>query len=909
MHALSWPIRLMSVRNIEGGSRCKGQWWLSAAIFICLVSGLQLFADDLSDAQEQFLSGQYSNVIDKGQKALARRPNDEEWALLLTKALVSTGRYPDARRVITDALGHDPDNLRLRWEARKVLLSNGETAPAAEMVESILRRVSTYPRSYRDAQSLLIFGQAALLRSADPKRVLDQLFDEAKKNQPRLPEVYLASGNLALDKHDFALAAKRFEEGLKQVPGNPELQYGLAQAYAPSDGGLTASALEAALDRNSNHVGSLLLLTDRTIDAEDYSGAEDLLDRIKVINPWEPDAWAYRAVLAHLQNQPQVETNARETALKFWPTNPRVDYLIGQKLSQKYRFAEGSAHQRQALQFDQEYVPAKAQLASDLLRLGEENEGWGLAQEVQKQDPYDVEAYNLANLHDTMKKYATITNGDFVLRMTSREAAIYGPRALELLTNARSNLCAKYGIEVKRPTIVEIFAEQKDFAVRTFGMPGNPGYLGVCFGNVVTANSPAARMGQPVNWNAVLWHEFCHVVTLQLTRNKMPRWLSEGISVYEELQANPTWGQRMTPQYREMVLDGELTPIANLSGAFLSPRSEIHLQFAYYESCLVVEYLVNHYGLEQLKGILHDLGDGGEINRTIETHTAPMAELQEGFAVFARERANQLGPTLDWEKPKFDKVAAKVRRGARPVPSVKKDTPEEPATNSVVKEVETKPNSEGLWEEWARNRPTNFWVMSRRAQQFVEEKKWSEAKPILERLRDQCPDLVGPDGVDSLLAATDRALGETNAERAVLLKLAEKDDGAIDAFNRLMDLAMKEQDWPVAALNAQRYLAVNPLAAPPYRALAQASSKIGDLQTSIGAFRSLLGLDPPDPADVNFHLAEILHKAGNPDARHHVLLALEEAPRYRDALRLLLEINGDSSESGPATSGPATVKP
>jgi len=63
-------------------------------------------------------------------------------------------------------------------------------------------------------------------------------------------------------------------------------------------------------------------------------------------------------------------------------------------------------------------------------------------------------------------------------------------------------------IELKRPTIVEVFPEQKDFAVRTFGMPGNPGYLGVCFGRVVTANSPAAHTSHAVNWQAVLWHEF-----------------------------------------------------------------------------------------------------------------------------------------------------------------------------------------------------------------------------------------------------------------------------------------------------------------------------------------------------------------------------------------------------------------
>jgi hypothetical protein len=53
----------------------------------------------------------------------------------------------------------------------------------------------------------------------------------------------------------------------------------------------------------------------------------------------------------------------------------------------------------------------------------------------------------------------------------------------------------------------------------------------------------------------------------------------------------------------------------------------------------------------------------------------------------------------------------------------------------------------------------------------------------------------------------------------------------------------------------------------------------------------LLLLDPPDPAETNFHLAQLLHRAGDAAAKRHLLLALEEAPRFREALRLLLEMN------------------
>src|SRR5947207_5975507 len=170
-------------------------------------------------------------------------------------------------------------------------------------------------------------------------------------------------------------------------------------------------------------------------------------------------------------------------------------------------------------------------------------------------------------------------------------------------------------------------------------MPENPGFLGVCFGRVVTANSPASQTAHPANWQAVLYHEFCHVVTLQLTRNKMPRWLSEGISVYEESQADNSWGQRMNPSYREMILEGELTPVSKLSAAFLTPRSDLHLQFAYYESALVVEFLVRRFGFDALRQILRDLGGGADINEAIAAHTAPMTKFEEDFTAFARERA------------------------------------------------------------------------------------------------------------------------------------------------------------------------------------------------------------------------------------------------------------------------------
>jgi len=106
-----------------------------------------------------------------------------------------------------------------------------------------------------------------------------------------------------------------------------------------------------------------------------------------------------------------------------------------------------------------------------------------------------------------------------------------------------------------------------------------------------------------------------------------------------------------------------------------------------------------------------------------------------------------------------------------------------------------------------------------------------------------------------------------------------------------MELGEAAGDWSTVAENAERFLAVNPLVPAPHRYLARASEELGRRDTARRSYEKLLQLDPPDPAEVHFRTARLL--AGEEDtapARRHVLQALEEAPRYREALRLLLQL-------------------
>ncbi|MEO6789047.1 MAG: tetratricopeptide repeat protein [Chthoniobacteraceae bacterium] len=838
--------------------------FVGAAVWLAL-GAVFSHAADADAVRAQLLAGKYADAADVAGAAEKTQPEVEDWPLLRAEALMAAGKYPAARDEISAALERFPYSMRLRLAGYDVFRANGDTERAKTMKEEMDRFGGQREWAYREPADRVALGKAAILLGADPKRVMGLFFDPVRKTNPEFPDAYLAGGELALAKSDFALAAKSFAAAMKKFPENPEAHFGLARAFAPGNSEAAQEQLEKTLELNPNHVGARLLLADEAIDAEKYPEADRLLAEALAINPHDAEAHSLRAVLAHLRSDAKAEADARAAALKLWPANPAVPNLIGRKLSQHYRFAEGAALQREALKFDGAFIPAKIQLAQDLLRLGRDEEGWQLAEEVQKADPYDVVAFNLTELRDTIAHFRLLKSVHFDVRMDPHEADLYGADVLVLLERAYATLTKKYGIPLRERTVVEIFPDQKDFAIRTFGLPGGAGYLGVCFGRVITANSPASRPGSPSNWQAVLWHEFTHVITLTLTKNKMPRWLSEGISVFEERQQRASWGEHMTPRYRAMILGDDLAPVSQLSASFMRPKTPAHLQFAYYESSLVVEWLIKCFGMEKMRAVLADLARGVAINEALAAHFAPIEKLDTEFAAHARDLANGTGPKLDWTKPAPAALA-----------------------------------SEPKLRDWIAQNPDNFTALVEQARQLITEKSWEAAKVPLKKLIALYPEQHDAESAYALLAHVHRELGEFAGEEAMLNKVAVLCSDAPDVYARLMEIAAARADWRTVLANAERFTAVNPLAPAPYRFIAEAREATGDKAGAIAAYRTLLAFNPPDRPEIHFRLARILHSTGDAGAKREALLALEETPRFREAHRLLLEIEEQPAKTRPA---------
>ncbi len=826
----------------------------------------------MENVQRDFFRGNYAGVVEQAREGLKTEPGSRDWSVLLARSLCELGKPGDAREVIRTAMSRSPFDLRLRAAAYEIYKAVGAREEAAKCVADINVELLLSPGVFSRPEDELAAGRLALGLGVDPKRVLESAFDPARKAQPENWKVWVATAELALEKGDAALAAKTLEPVAEKFGENPEVAFALARALSGSDPEGAGAALERVFRLNPGHAGACLHVAGRKIDEEDYAGAEKALEPVLARNPRHPEARALRAVVAHLRGDLNAEKRELDQAYKDWPTNPGVAHLAGLKLSQHYRFEEGAKRQRQALGFDPSFLPAKWALANDLLRLGNDGEGWLLAEQVQKADPYNVVAFNLTQLRDVLSKFETLRSAHFVLRMDPKEAAVYGKEALELLENAHAALTARYGLQLSEQTVVEIFPDQSDFAIRTFGLPGGAGYLGVCFGRLITANSAAARPGMPANWHSVLWHEFGHVVTLTLTRNKMPRWLSEGISVYEERlhrgQANPTgnWGERMKPRYRAMLLAEDCPKVSELSASFLRPKTPAHIGFAYFESSLVVEWLVEKWGLDKMRALLADLGTGTDIGVALGRQYMPMETLDRQFAEHARRLAQETAPKLDW-------------------------TPVDPA------ELADRTRTERVL---AAN-PSSQAALEAMAEHLIKAGEWAAAKEPLERLVALWPDQHEPDSAYARLARVHRELGDKEAETRALVQVVQLCASAPEALQRLLELAMERGDWAAVLDYSERLRAIDPLRTAAHRAGAEALEATGRLPEATAAFRTLVGLKPPGLSEARYRLGRLLYWTGQPGARSEVLAALEESPKYREAFRLLLELSGPPGEPGQPT--------
>ncbi|HVK10116.1 MAG TPA: tetratricopeptide repeat protein, partial [Gemmataceae bacterium] len=232
-----------------------------------------------------------------------------------------------------------------------------------------------------------------------------------------------------------------------------------------------------------------------------------------------------------------------------------------------------------------------------------------------------------------------------------------------------------------------------------------------------------------------------------------------------------------------------------------------------------------------------------------------LAALDRDFATFIRAKAKATAADATWEKPPDDADAATIRT-------------------------------------WLEKHPKNYPGLQRLGARLIKEEKWADAAATFQQLRAMYPEYIAGDNAYEYLAAIYRKTGKPAEEKAVLEEFAKRNSDAISTYQRLIEIAEAEKDWPAVVRNARRWLAVNPLTPAPHRALAKGAEGAKDGAEAMAAYQAVLRFGVPDTADVRYRLAVLLDEAGEWDkARREVLKSLEDAPRSRDALDLLLKLS------------------
>ena len=148
-----------------------------------------------------------------------------------------------------------------------------------------------------------------------------------------------------------------------------------------------------------------------------------------------------------------------------------------------------------------------------------------------------------------------------------------------------------------------------------------------------------------------------------------------------------------------------------------------------------------------------------------------------------------------------------------------------------------------------------------------------------------------------MLAALYRSTKQEDKELATLKRTTQITDRALDAYARLAQWNLDQKQWSESKKYALQYLSVQPMTPLGHELLAKSAEALGEPKHTAAALAALLEMDPVDPAEAHFRLAKALGESGDPvSAKRHVLMALEEAPRYRDAQKFLLKLRAKQAE-------------
>lgn len=794
-------------------------------------------------------AGEYERGLEAIDAELRRHPNDASLHCSRGRLLTAVGRYEEAASAYAAGVNQQADLWTCRADLADLLANAGQAPNAARLLYPIY---DSYKRGQlRTVEALTAAGRAAAaleqFRDANEAfRTAHQIASTDVANLYRWAELFRV-------KYNAADARRTYEEALEADGHHVQSLIGLARTF--NDFERQEELAQTALGVNPKSVGALDLLAELRILDGQLDDAEALAQRALSTNPNSVSTLAQLASISYLRGDTAGFSEIESRALSINPSAGSFYLTVAENLTRRFRYPDAVELTSRAIQVNPANLQAHAELGMSLLRLGRRSEARRHLEVAYENDPYNLFASNTLTYLDATDQFVALESPHVRVLIHPDDQDVLGPLILEVAEAALDSLQSRYPYTLRDKLLVEAYGDADDFAVRIAGVP-HRGLLGVSFGDVVAVNTPMARSGEPYNWARTLWHEIAHTMAIGVSSFHVPRWFTEGLSVYEERRGRPEWGRDMDLTFLRAYRAGRLPSLQELDRGFTRPEFPGQIILSYYHAGEAVRFIAEHYGFDAVTQILRRLGAGeSEDEAFVSAIGLTRAEVDRVFREDLERRSRALSDVL------------------ASVPDTFSDASSTASRDSVAGAV------------------GGPFPHLQEGNRQLEHGNQKEAEQAFKAALEAYPDYVGPGNAYERLAAIYRSQNRTDELIQVLTGYLQRAELDADASMELSGLLLERGDREAARSLLERSLYVVPYNIDAHDRLADLYRDAGLHEQAITHHRAVLALEPPDRAIAYFELARSLQAGGRQEeALRTVLQSLEIAPGFRDAQKLLLEI-------------------
>jgi predicted Zn-dependent protease len=504
-----------------------------------------------------------------------------DWAA--ARLAFEVGARGEAERRLAAAAGTSGAGWRDLLAKGRALRRGGDLAAASRALVEAVRVVGREPEVLAELAALYVEADGEVDSPAASQRNPGPLLREARSANPRNESALV---NL-VELYRLNWRRSHFEAG---------------------------ALLGELLAARPDSIDGLLLAAELELLLGDLAAARLRLARLEQLAPGRRAVRTLAASLLAVEGRDDEARRLLDELATQDPLDSEPERVVGTRLVELYRFVEGRAVLEAAVARDADDWRAHTALGRARANTGDVPGARAALAEAQRAARLRQDAVrsNLAQVLRVIdEEFVELAAGELTFAWRERGSELLALYFVPFYAAARAELSARYGYATGKVRI-EVFERHADFSVRSTGFEGFPA-LGVCFGPVVTAVSPLSELRGSFSWARTGYHEFTHVVHLGLSHNRCPRWVTEGLATWEEVEKRSSWTRNMRSDLVDARANGAIFPVRELNAAFRGPR----VVFGYYQGGLLCEMLIARHGFPAMLRLLEQFDRGADLDTAL----------------------------------------------------------------------------------------------------------------------------------------------------------------------------------------------------------------------------------------------------------------------------------------------------